>query len=401
MSRFISLSVKKSGIEISTSIWIPQLKRMRSICILLLAALSCVRTAGAQTWKWTIEDVDTNAEQTSIIADQDGNLHLVYYVPEDFGALRYAFRSAVDSRWFKMNLDQHLGVFSTGIVLDSKGNPGVCYSPRRLNYAHWDGQKWSVQEVDPGSGLIAYHCSIVFTPDDRPQITWYLESVFALRFAALEDGAWQVRTVEAGSESGKWSSLVLDHNNLPHVAYSSFAGIGQLKYSYFDGKDWVRSILDTPTAADPGARGMGASLLLDSKGNPRISYHDLHSLKYVYFDGIKWVKDVVEELPPYIDWSWKNFRTTQLLDHNGNPHISYESHIGLKHAWWDGKRWHTQLIKSPYGVWFYESSMAMDKHDNLYISFRDPSDGSLKVAIGKPVSVEQTAKSVDKGDPKN
>jgi len=35
--------------------------------------------------------------------------------------------------------------------------------------------------------------------------------------------------------------------------------------------------------------------------------------------------------------------------------------------------------------------MTIDKEDTLYISYRDPSDGSLKVAIGRRSGPAQTA----------
>jgi len=365
-----------------------------------LWAMTFCSGAQAQTWRWTFEDVDVRGEQTSIIVDKDGNLHLSYYVPDNFGELRYAFRSAAKSRWYKDSLDQHLGEFSTRITLDANDGPGICYTPRKLKYIHWTGQKWSPSvEVAPGSGLIAYHCSIKYTRADVPQITWFLESIFNLRYAALEGGAWKARSVEVGTQSGKWNSLFLDQNGLPHVAYSSFK-MGELHYASFDGKEWVRNILDSDPGAGP--RGMGASLVLDARGNPMISYHDLYSLKFAHFDGQKWRTETIEELPPYVDWSWKNFCTTILVDHNGNPHISYESHLlGLKHAWWDGKRWHTQLIRASQGTSIFESSMTIDRDDNLYIAFRDPGDGSLKVAIGRPTAVPGAASAAKKEDSKN
>src|SRR5712692_7226703 len=109
--------------------WTPTQKERRAGITLLglLFFLACPWVAQAQIWRWTFEDVDTPAEQTSIIADQDGNLHLAYYSPL---GLRYAFRSASDSRWYKMTLDEHIGVFSTDIMLDGDGNPGICYTPR-------------------------------------------------------------------------------------------------------------------------------------------------------------------------------------------------------------------------------------------------------------------------------
>jgi hypothetical protein len=268
-----------------------------------------------------------------------------------------------------------------------------------MQYAHLKNNKWLIQEVDPGSGLIAYRCSIKYALGDLPQLSWYLESIFVLRYASLEDGIWKARSVEAGTQSGKWNSLVLDRNNFPHFAYSSFKG-GELHYAYFDGKDWNRTVLDTPAPGE-GQRGMGASLILDAKGNPGISYHDLQSLKYARFDGSKWTKEVIEEEPPYENWSWRIFRTTQLLDSHGNPHISYETYVGLKHAWWDGTRWHTQMIKPSIGVSFFDSYMTIDKNDVLYISFRDPSDGSLKVAIGRATPAQQSTASTGKDASKN
>ena len=363
-------------------------KYSQSFRLAFLIVVLCPLTTPAQTWRWSFEDVDTSAEQTSIVADKDGNLHLAYYVSDAFGELRYAFRSASDSQWYKMTVDQHLGVFSTGISLDANEDPGICYTPRRMQYAHLTNHKWSIQEVDPSSGLIAYRCSIKYTPDDRPQLSWYLESIFVLRYAALEDATWKARSVEVGTQSGKWNSLVLDRNALPHLAYSSFKG-GELHYAHFDGTKWDRTVLDSPAPGE-GQRGMGASLVLDQNGNPRISYHDLQSLKYATFDGKKWTKETIEELPAYIDWSWRIFRTTQLLDSRGNPHISYESYLGLKHAWWDGKRWHTQMIKPSIGISFFDSYLTIDRQDNLYISYRDPSDGTLKIAIGKVLASPQT-----------
>lgn len=375
---------------------IPKERRVGTVLFAFLFFLLCPWTTQAQVWRWTFEDVDTPAEQTSIIADQEGNLHLAYYSPL---GLRYGFRSALNSRWYKMTLDEHVGVFSTDIMLDGDGNPGICYTPRMMKYAHWDGKKWSIQNVDPGTGLIAYHCSLKYVRGKDPEITWYLESVFALRIAAMEDGTWKARTVEAGTQSGKYNSMVLDQKGLPHVAYNSFKN-DELKYAYFDGKDWIRRALDTPEPGT-GMSGVGVSLVLDSNDYPRISFYDMHSLKYARYDGNKWTKEVIEELPPFVDWGWKNFRSVQVLDHNGNPHICYESHLGLKHAWWDGKRWRTQLIKATSENWFFESAMTIDRDDNLYISFSDPSDGSLKVAIGKPTPAEQTAEVVKKDGSKN
>lgn len=346
----------------------------------------------AQMWHWTFEDIDMGGMGTSIIADQEGNLHLSYYLALG-GQLKYAFRPAGSPKWYKMTLESGLNTLDTGITVDSNGNPQICYTPASVRYARWNGQAWSTQEVDPGSGRIAFICSIQVAPDGRPMMTWYLESGTYLRYAILQDGAWLARSIDGGdSMPGKWNSIVLDAQGLPHVSYSDFP-FGQLKYAWFDGKKWLVSLVDAPDLKNyvGGQRGMGNSLVLDSGGNPLISYYDEESLRFARFIDGKWKKEIVERLPPFGKWGWKNFRSSLVLDSKGFPHIGFESLLGLEHAWWDGDKWHTQLLVSTVGTPHFENSMTIDQNDNLYMTFRDPADGSLRIATGRPTPASQTA----------
>jgi hypothetical protein len=346
-----------------------------------------------QTWQWTLEDIDFGGAGASIVTDHDGNLHLSYYLPTG-GQLKYAFRSAETSTWYKMTLESNLNVLDTGITVDSNNNPQICYTPISIRYARWNGHSWLMQEVDPGSGRIAFICSIRVAPDGRPMMTWYLESGTYLRYAVLQDGAWLARSIDGGdSMPGKWNAMVLDAKGLPHVSYSDWP-TGQLKYARFDGKNWLKTLVDAP---DPknysgGQRSMGNSLVLDSKGRPLISYYDEQSLRLARLvDGV-WKEEIVERLPPFGKlWGWKNFRSSLVLDSKGFPHIGFESRLGLEHAWWDGERWRTQLLLSTLGSPQFENSMTIDQNDNLYMIFRDPADGSLRIATGRPMPASTTA----------
>ena len=167
-------------------------------------------SVGAQSWNWRMEDVDSQGSSSSLIADRQGNLHLSYYVSQG-GLVKYGFRPAGDSKWYTMSIDNNLGVLETQITVDSQDNPHICYTPRIMKYAHWDGRRWQIQEVDPGTGLIAYVCSIQVSSDGKPMISWYLESGTYLRYAVLQDGVWVARSIEGGdSFPGKWSSMALD-----------------------------------------------------------------------------------------------------------------------------------------------------------------------------------------------
>lgn len=359
--------------------------------LIILAAILWV-PAGllAQKRSWTTELIDTAGSESSLTADADGNLHVSYYFPVE-GQLKYGFRPAKSTHWFTMGLDKGFGEFSTRITVDPKGNPHICYSPNILKYAAFDGRRWSVQQIDPGGGLVTYLCSIRVDPDGAPQISWYVESGVYLRYASLKNGTWIAQTADAENKPGKWNSLVLDDKGLPHLSYVTIFK-WQLRYTYYTGKAWIRTIVDSPDLNPKGEqRGMGNSLVLDAHGNPMISYFDVQSLKFArYIDG-KWKIETVEEFPSAGMAGWKTYRSTLLLDHKGNPHIGFVTPSGLEYAWLDGKEWRKQLIIGNLSSVSLDSSMAIDSNDNLYISFTDPVDRTLKLAIGSGASAEAAA----------
>jgi len=85
-----------------------------------------------------------------------------------------------------------------------------------------------------------------------------------------------------------------------------------------------------------------------------------------------------------------------VLDSAGAIHIVFESLKGLEHIWWDGSQWRSQLLLSSLGATFFDNSMTIDKNDDLFVSYEDPVDGSLKVLVGKKKSMEATTAQKDK-----
>jgi len=365
----------------------------------------------AQTWTWTVEtaDPDPSVTFTSIAADRQGNLNVSYRSDDNFGELKYAFRSAKTSRWYTMVLDKQVGNFYTYIALDAQANPQICYSPRQLKYAFWDDKRWNVAEIAPQGGVAEYSCSVVIGPDGKRHVSWYHTHApdngwfLHLRYAVFEQGAWLARTVDFDGEAGKWNSLALDEKGYPHVAYSQFPN-GELRYAYWNGKTWVSSIVDSPyienTGVEGAARGMGNSLLLNSKKQWTISYRDLGSLKYATQQGDRWAIETIDHLASATSnlAGWATYRTFQVLDSRGMPHIGYEDGGALKHAYWDGKQWHVQVVLGITGDIFRYSFMTIDSQDNLYFSYRDPNDGSLKIATGRPSPEQSIAANQNKNE---
>jgi len=345
--------------------------------------------AAAQEWTWSTETVDTSGRFTSMAIDKQDNVHMSYS-DGNSRILKYAFRSSATSRWFTMALDSGLSEFSTHITLDAADNPHICYTPQVFKYARFDGQRWITQEVAPG-GLKEYTCSIVVAPDGTTYTSWYQlsapdnSSYLHIKAAVLKNGVWLARTVDLEREAGKWNSMVMDSNGNPAVSYSVWVA-GQLKLGRWNGKDWDTEILDAASRdAENVTRGMGNSIRRDAQGNLHISYYQRDALKYAHQVEGRWQ---IEKIDP-ITWfgSWIGFWSSLDFDRQGKPHISYDDGGTLKHAYLDGKSWHIQVIAvnglEPYRY----SSLGIASDNTIYISYRDPQDGSLKVAIGRPGTV--------------
>lgn len=369
------------------------------VFLFMLAAFAPSTFAQTQTaWKWTIENVDSSARFTSLAVDAEGNVHLAYAFGNNGYDLKYAFRAAGSAQWFNMPLEKEYSGYATNIAVDRNGNPHICFTPREMKYASWDGKNWHIQVIDPGRGTAEYNCSVAFSADNTPNLTWYqTDSFLHIKYATLREGVWMVRTIDFDRECGKWNSLVLDAEGHPHIAYSVFPP-GELKYSVFDGKDWRFTIVDSAGRGTTHATGMGVSLALNDKDAYFMSFYespgyggatrDPGSLKVAHLVNDKWKIETVDQV--FKGQGWAEYITSMEFDRHGFPHISYEDGGALKHAYWDGERWRVQLLVGATGESTIYSSMKIAPDDTIYISYRDPVDTALRVAVGHPVPVDMS-----------
>jgi hypothetical protein len=113
----------------------------------------------------------------------------------------------------------------------------------------------------------------------------------------------------------------------------------------------------------------------------------------------KWIKQMVERLPQFRNWGWKQFHSDIALDKDGIPHIVFESLRGLEHAWWSGSEWKIQIILAPAVISsYFDNSMIMGKDDVIYVTYTDPLEHSLKLAVGRLSSDTQTSDKVAKAE---
>ncbi|HEY2547606.1 MAG TPA: hypothetical protein VGI46_16160 [Candidatus Acidoferrum sp.] len=354
--------------------------------------------AQTQTWKWTTELVGTNGVQNSIAVDNDLNVHISYFS----AGVKYAFRPANSSKWFTMELAPGSGYaeVATRVALDSSGNPHICFTPGVLKYASFEKREWNIQQIDPQSGLIEYTCSLAIAADGTPHVSWYqyggpLGGYFLhLKYAVLKKDAWLARTVDFEGQTGKWNCLVLDEKGNPHITYDSFLK-GEIKYAYWDGKDWHRTVVDSPDISPNSASGgMGNSILLNRDGKAQISYVNGEAVKYAWEKNDTFKLDTVDHVT--LTGSWSGYRSRQALDLEGNPHLVYEDGGAVKHAYWDGNNWTIQVI-SPAGTHAHRyEDIAIDRRGTIYVVYTDGIDGSVKIAIGTPQPQAQSAAATEK-----
>ncbi len=359
------------------SCWIPFV----FAAIWLLAAVP----ARAQTWNWKTEDVDISTTSTAIAVDADGNVHLSYGT--DGAEWKYAFRPAGTTRWDKTSLAGG-AINYVSLALDSAGNPHICSTFHRLRFAAFDGTKWSVQDVAPDSADIQYSCTVGVGPDGKPYLAWYkVEDAdknfyLHLKYGSLDNGVWVVRTVDFDKQTGKYHSMAVDAQGVPHLTYDAFVD-GRLKYAIRTKDGWDIRVVQSRKINDPEYNvGMGNHLVLDAEGKAHISYYTNTTMRYATEKADGWNLQTVDTIRS--SGGWTSYRSSVVLDKAGNPHIVYQDGGTVKHAFFDGKQWHLQLVvhSGPDGNRYV--SAAIDKNDVLYVAYRDPDDGSLKVAVGTP-----------------
>jgi len=349
--------------------------------------------AAAEGWQWHSETVDTTGTFSSLKVDKEGNLHISYY---GSGGIMYGFRPAGGAKWYTMTVEGVPASTYTAITIDHLDNPHICYTPGILKYASWNGHKWIVQEIAPGSGQIYFSCAVVVNDQGVVHLSWQMEklpdgTLFAhVRHAVFRGGVWEARTIDSTGQTGKYNAMVGDEEGYPHICYADYSN-GILKYGKWTSQGWELFTVEEGTSGeDANTRvGLGCSLV-ETAGQVQMSFEDTKSgvgsagqLRYAKLVNGRWLIETVDSVVTFS--GWQSTHTSLALDQDGFPHISYEDSGTLKHAYWDGKAWHVQVIATAGNEPYRYSSIAIDQQNTIYISYRDPLDSSLKVAIGRPL----------------
>lgn len=279
----------------------------------------------------------------------------------------------------------------TSIALDTFGNVHISYYDevnRDLKYAFWERFyapfNWTIETVDAYSdqGVVGTYTSIAVDHNNRPHIAYMSEKYDDLKYARRSSGGgWQIFDVDTDQNVGTYASLalqVIGNDVYPHISYLDFTNYN-LKYAYV-GTDnqWKRQAVDTP-----GVVGLFTSIARGSDGKVWISYYDQTNgdLKYALITASTTTVKTI-----YKDGNVGFYTSIALNKSTNKPGIVYGDYTNnsLNYTYLNAdNKWIASVInfassvESKVGL---NTSLSINGFGEPVISYRDASAGALKYA---------------------
>jgi len=170
-----------------------------------------------------------------------------------------------------------------------------------------------------------------------------------------------------------------------HLSYAQRGGSNQASYYDATEKDLKYAYANAPgytwyieTVDSSGDVGMFSSIDIDSQGLPHIAYYDAgnHAIKYAHYDNATLITETIAYSSDYYGWDWDISLKVGKYDF---PHILYYDAVAgeLIYTRWTGAEWFPILVDKNGDVGQY-NALAIDPLDRAHIAYYDFSNGDLK-----------------------
>ncbi len=175
----------------------------------------------------------------------------------------------------------------TSLVLDGGGNPVVSYSSSSIGNLHLKvlhcndsncaGGGESIESPDTG-GNVGLYTSIVLDSSGNPVVSYSDSTNFDLKVLHCNDsncagGDESIESPDTGGNVGLFTSIVLDSSGNPVVSYHDLTN-RDLKVLHCNDSNCASGDESIESPDTRGIVGEYTSLVLNSSGNPVVSYHD-------------------------------------------------------------------------------------------------------------------------------
>lgn len=329
---------------------------------------------GKDATGWTIEkldDIDTGGSLTGTVLDSSGNVHLSFI--DDNNYLVYATNSS--GSWETTTVDDT--GHASGIPDIDYGIGGVHISyydagSRDLMYANCVSDcsatlNWKARGVD-STGDVGNHSSIKAGKDGSVHISYFDYTNNSLKYVTVDSNGLLGAPVTVDDNSGGYSDISLDLNNMPHIAFYDSEGV--LKYASNVSGNWDTDVLDTDSKT-----ANFLSISVDTVDNVHISYYDTNitGLKYA-------TNQITNQTRAWVSVPLDTVGTSGLYnlissDSNNNIHISYfdSTNTAVKYAvctggCTDASNWNIERVLSSGDTGRY-NSVAVDANGNIHAGY--------------------------------
>jgi hypothetical protein len=325
---------------------------------------------------WNFDVVETKLNglrgQRFIVIGNDGIIHIVY---EDLDAdysqriTKHAYKDGLF--WQTEMIPDTQNLFPNGdIFIDSNNKLHMIFlGSSSTEYIIYYGTNcsgsWIIERVASYSMGGNYSVSkLVLDSNNKPHLS-YIPSPPDVRYAYKDSTGWHIQVVNE-EEGAYFSYLALDSFDNPHIVYEGWVGEetwggGRFEHTYKDNTGWHTEVINEDNV-DPIFE------VLFSNDTLHILYEDYPTgnLKYVFKDSTGWHKEIINEERISGDAS-------MILDSRGNPFISYRLQLPDYHYVFyfvqkDETGWQTQEFDDLGYCGLH--SMAVDSDNNLHINYR-------------------------------
>jgi len=233
---------------------------------------------------------------SSLAFDRQGAPHITYNDGQVLASLYYASLNLSSGEWEFSLIDDDTPYtgdagYSPSLKIDAAAHPHVAYisdDPWGLRYAtSQDGTNWTVtklDELDRQNYFSRTYTGVSLALDSRgyPHISYYNQTtsdntLVELRYLSWNGTGWDREIVVMPAKRDFTTSLVIDSQDVPHIAYCDVASKALNYATRSPSGTW-----DSQTVVQGTNLLRMPSLALDPTDSPGIAYYDLtgHSLKF-------------------------------------------------------------------------------------------------------------------------
>ena len=334
-----------------------------------------------QWTKTTADYTDESGPENAIVVDSNGHVHIVY-----INGGNYKIMHAVNegSGWTTAEVDSCPGSYcwDAHMVVDGNDELHVAYSSQgeKLVYQHFDGQDWNGGVVSSYARFAPV--GIAVDSNNLPHISYSQTGQWCgngLRLASFDGSAWTTQSVDAGTNKGCDSSIVIDDNDHVYIAYQDRDN-SKLKFATNKSGSWLSYSPDASSFGNNMYPGYSTSLAMDEQGQFHIAHYDSDNEDLRYSTGVpngQWANSIV-------DASGNTGKNPSIaVDAAGDLHIVYSSWSGfdLKYATlkpsssssWQKSSIQTQDMVGDSNAIYIDNGM-------IHVAYSDDSNDVLKYA---------------------